>query len=58
MMQIITNYTIEVKVNSQFVRKNEIEKLVGSNEKLFGLIGYVTQKDFSETLKEMYKGDI
>ncbi len=55
MMNKIANYEIEVKVNNRFVRKNDIEKLTGSSNKLFKLIGKIEQKDFEITLKEMYE---
>ncbi|WP_457750250.1 NAD-dependent epimerase/dehydratase family protein [Sulfurimonas sp.] len=53
MMNEIAGYTIKVKVNPLFVRKNEIKRLTGSNKKLFALIGKIEQKPFKETLKDM-----
>ncbi len=55
MMQEIAGYKIEVKINPKFVRKDEIKSLTGSNEKLFGLIGEVVQRDFKLTLKDMFE---
>ena len=55
MMNKIAGYKIKVKINPKFVRKNEIKSLTGSNELLFKLIGKINQKDFFETLKEMYE---
>ena len=55
MMEKIAGFKIEIKINPKFVRKNEIKKLIGSNKKLFSLIGEVKQKDFYNTLKEMYE---
>ena len=55
MMNMIAGYNIEVEVNQQFVRKNEIKKLVGSADKLFKIIGRIEQVPFDETLKNMYK---
>jgi nucleoside-diphosphate-sugar epimerase len=55
MMQEIAGYTIEVKINPKFVRKDEIQTLTGSNKKLFGLIGEVEQRDFKLTLKDMFE---
>ena len=55
MMQEIAGYKIEVKVNPNFVRKDEIKKLTGSSEKLFELIATVEQKDFELTLKGMFE---
>lgn len=53
-MNKIAGYEIEIKVNPAFVRKNEIVRLSGSPDKLFGLVGQIEQKDFTETLKDMY----
>ncbi len=54
-MNEIAGYEIEVQVDKRFIRKNDIKKLIGSNKKLFSLIGEVKQKDFKQTLKEMYE---
>ena len=56
MMNEIAGYTIDVKVNPLFVRKDEIKRLTGSEEKLFEMIGTIKQCDFSNTLKKMYEG--
>tara|TARA_B100000787_G_C16134123_1_gene268818 strand:+ start:140 stop:1021 length:882 start_codon:yes stop_codon:yes gene_type:complete len=53
-MNKIANYEINVSINQAFVRKNEINKLVGSPNLLFELIGEIEQKDFIFTLGEMY----
>lgn len=53
MMNNMVNYEIKVEVNPEFVRKDEIKSLTGSNAKLFSLIENVEQKDFKQTLKEM-----
>ncbi|MCK5854250.1 MAG: GDP-mannose 4,6-dehydratase [Sulfurovaceae bacterium] len=55
MMQEIAGYNIEIKVNPAFVRKDEIKKLTGSSQKLFGLIGEVKQRDFELTLRDMFE---
>jgi len=55
MMEDIAGYSIKIKVNSAFVRKDEIKKLTGSTKKLFGLIGEVKQRDFELTLKDMFE---
>jgi len=52
-MNDIAGYTIEVKVNPAFVRKDEIKSLTGSCTKLFTLIGEVEQLRFKQTLKTM-----
>ncbi len=54
-MNKIANYEIIVNVNENFVRLNEILKLGGSSEKLFKLIGQIYQKEFTQTLVDMYK---
>ena len=54
-MNQISGYTIEVKVNPNFVRKDEIKSLTGSTKKLIALLGETKQKTFIETLKEMYQ---
>ena len=55
MMQAIAGYNIEIKVNPAFVRKNEIKSLTGSSKKLFDTVGRIDQKEFSETLKDMFE---
>jgi len=55
MMNDIASYTIEVQVNPEFVRKDEIKSLTGSTQKLFNLIGEIKQKEFKETLREMFE---
>ena len=54
-MNKIAKYEIDVSINQSFVRKNEINNLVGSSDLLFDLIGVIEQKDFSLTLGEMYE---
>lgn len=54
-MQKITGYEIEVKVNPAFVRENEIKSLAGSTVKLTQLIGNIKQSPFETTLIEMYE---
>ena len=55
MMNEIAGYTIKVEVNPSFVRKNEIKSLTGLSDKLFGFIGEVKQKEFKDTLREMFE---
>jgi len=55
MMNEIAGYTIDVKINPAFVRKDEIKSLTGSSDLLFKIIGKVHQKDFKNVLKEMYE---
>jgi len=54
MMNQISNYDIKVSINQKFIRKNEITKLSGSSDKLFKFLGKIHQKEFIETLKDMY----
>jgi len=54
-MNEIAKYSIEVKVNSAYVRKDEIKRLTGSPKKLFELIATVEQKEFKETLRDMFE---
>ncbi|MFK7733395.1 MAG: GDP-mannose 4,6-dehydratase [Pseudomonadales bacterium] len=55
-MNTIAGYEIEVDVNPAFVRANDVLRLVGSNEKLFSLVGDIERTPFVETLEWMYKG--
>ncbi|MFT5661942.1 MAG: nucleoside-diphosphate-sugar epimerase [Sulfurimonas sp.] len=55
MMNKIAGYTIQVSVNPDFVRKDEIKTLTGSPEKLFDLIGKLEQVDFKTTLRKMFE---
>lgn len=54
MMQDIAGYSIDVRVNSAFVRANELPRLVGSPQKLISIIGSLPENDLSYVLKEMY----
>jgi len=54
-MDKIAGYHIDVRVNPKFIRKDEIESLTGSPNKLFSIVGEVSQKDFKETLKDMFE---
>lgn len=55
MMNQIANYQIEVTVNPQFVRKDEIKELCGDNRKLKALTGFNPLIDLKETLADMYR---
>lgn len=55
MMNKISGYEIEVRVNPDFVRKDEIKSLTGSSKKLFELVGKIGQDKFKDTLKEMFE---
>jgi GDP-6-deoxy-D-talose 4-dehydrogenase len=56
-MNQISGYEINVKINQDFVRKDEIKSLSGSTNKLFSIIGNIKQKSFSELLNVMYNGE-
>jgi len=53
-MDNIAGYNLKVRVNPKFVRINEITSLSGATDKLFKLLGVIEQRDFIETLKDMY----
>lgn len=54
-MENIAGYTIKVKINPEFVRKNEIKMLKGSSKKISSIVGEFND-DFNikDTLKGMY----
>jgi nucleoside-diphosphate-sugar epimerase len=54
MMNEITGYKIEVRVNPAFVRENEVPRLVGSPTKLRSLVAIPPPRPFVETLCRMY----
>ncbi len=53
-MNQLAGYEIEVRVNPEFVRENEVAHLVGSNSKLRSLVKLPEPRPFSETLKRMF----
>lgn len=54
----IAGYKIKVKVNPEFVRKNEIKILKGSTSKMRSLLGDFTQQySIKSTLQQMLKND-
>ena len=53
-MNEIANYEIKVKINPQFVRENEIIKIVGSTKKLFSFVKPEKIYTIEETLKKMF----
>ena len=55
MMNEIAGYKIEVKVNPEFVRENEVPRLVGSPAKLRSLVDVPEPRPFVETLRRMYE---
>ena len=54
MMEKIAGYSIDVSVNPDFVRKNEIKRLLGDNAKLKRLFGYTPRYTLESTLKDMF----
>jgi nucleoside-diphosphate-sugar epimerase len=54
MLNNLAGYQINVSVNPDFVRENEIKKLFGSNKKLVGVIGEYQDYQFEDTLQWMY----
>jgi GDP-6-deoxy-D-talose 4-dehydrogenase len=54
-MNQLAGYEIEVRVNPEFVRANEVSRLVGSNAKLRTLVQLPEPRPFSETLRRMYE---
>lgn len=57
MMQEIAGYTIDVQVNANFVRANELPRLVGSTQRLTTIIGALPTNDLYQVLQEMYQCD-
>ncbi len=53
-MNEIAKYTIEVKVNPDFIRKDEIKTLRGSIKKLESIIGKINYIPLSKTLEKIY----
>ncbi|MCK5871254.1 MAG: GDP-mannose 4,6-dehydratase [Methylococcales bacterium] len=55
MMNSIAGYDIDITVNPDFVRKNEIKTLCGDHRKMQKLLGSTVAIPFIETLKAMYR---
>jgi len=53
----LTGHKIEVKINSTFVRENEIRELKGDNSRLIALVGDFTSYSFEETLSWMLESN-
>lgn len=54
LMASIAGYEIDVQVNPDFVRANEVVRLVGSRERLVSTIGEAPRIPLRETLRWMY----
>lgn len=50
----IAGYKIEVKVNPEFVRRNEIKQLFGDNSRLNSITGFIPSIPLEKTLLDMY----
>lgn len=50
----LAGYAIDVQVNPEFVRQNELPSLVGSTGKLVDLVGALPQISLQKTLETMY----
>jgi nucleoside-diphosphate-sugar epimerase len=55
MMKDIAGCEIEVRVNPEFVRENEVPRLLGSTVKLRSLASVPPPRPFTETLRRMYE---
>lgn len=55
MMKDIAGYEIDVRVNPEFVRDNEVTRLVGSQKKLRSLVTLSSFRPFRETLVHMFE---
>lgn len=53
MMQTLSGYNIEVRINPAFVRASEVTTLVGSPIKLHSILGQMTELPLEETLQWM-----
>ena len=54
MMKEIAGYEIKVKINPDFVRENEVSRLVGSVANLRSLVDIPPPRPFAQTLRRMY----
>jgi len=54
MLNKLSGYDIQVVVNPNFVRENEIKELYGNNKKLITTIDNYIEHDFNDTLTWMY----
>jgi nucleoside-diphosphate-sugar epimerase len=52
-LERLTEHRMDIVVNPDYVRSNEIRKLVGSNARLSGLVRNTPDFDFDETLRNM-----
>lgn len=57
-MERISGHSLEVRVNPDFVRSNEIKSLRGDNRRLLGKIGRLPAFSLEDTLRWMYENPI
>lgn len=57
-MEKVAGYQIKVEINPDFVRENEIKRLVGNNDLLHSVIGQQAYPVIEETLRWMYEGQL
>lgn len=55
MMNQVAGYEIEVRVNPEFIRANEVPRLVGNPAKLRRIVNLPPPRPFSDTLRRMYE---
>lgn len=53
-MKQLSGHNIDIKVNPNFIRANEVKQLIGSNNKISNLIGDINQYSLRDTLEWMY----
>ncbi len=53
-MSSIAQHELRTKINPDFVRKNEVKTLIGSNNKLLSFVGELKAYPIEETLKWMF----
>ena len=56
-MEALAGYSINVVTNPDFVRKNDIERIVGCNKKLLGMLGEYEFSPMAQLIKKMYEID-
>lgn len=54
LMENISGYDVEIKVNPAFVRSNEVKQLCGDTQKLTSVIGNYTMPPLEDTLRWMF----
>ena len=55
MLAAIAGYSIQVEINPAFVRANEVQRLVGSTQRLVSAIGELKPFQLVDTLEWMYR---